>query len=257
MAQLTRNLGVDVGVGLHPRENLFTNAPAMVLLNSVTEELYCDGCASFALDVRGTYTSGVLTVEGTIDGVNWVAVPMRPYNQASTLYVITPAAAAQGIWVGRVGPFRKLRARMTVAVTVGSANVTLVVSNGLLDDTLQDNITPVLQTITAAAGALTTLTIASPGAGLRHYLTYIRIMRYASALLTPAAAPVLVTTTNIPGTLVFSMPADAAAQGTVFDYQEDFAKPIVTSAQAAATTIVAPATTGVIWRITVGYYVAP
>lgn len=251
-------LGMDLRAGtLHPRENLFVNAPAMVLINSVTDELYCDGCSSFALNVRDTHTSGVLTVEGSVDGTNWHAVPIRPYSQALTTYTLLHPAATQGLWVGRVGPWRWLRARMTVAVTVGAANVTLSVSNGLLDDNLADRITPVLQTITAAAGAGATLTIASPGAGLRHYLTYLRIMKFAAAVLTPAAAPVLITTTNIPGTLVFSMPADAAAQGTVFSYQEDFNLPVATSAQATATTIVCPATTNVIWRVTAGYYVAP
>jgi hypothetical protein len=66
-----------------------------------------------------------------------------------------------------------------------------------------------------------------------------------------------VTTTNLPGTLAFSFPADAAAQGTVDRWREDFAYPIASNAQNAATTIVCPATTNVIWRITAGFYVAP
>jgi hypothetical protein len=82
-------------------------------------------------------------------------------------------------------------------------------------------------------------------------------MRFASALLTAGATPVLVTTTNIPGSLVFSMPADAAGQGSILTYQEDFSYPIAVSAQGTATTIVAPATPNVIWRVTAGYYVAP
>ena len=110
---------------------------------------------------------------------------------------------------------------------------------------------------TGAAAAAVTLTLAAPGVGLRHYLTYLRITRFAAALLTAAATPVLATTTNIPGTLVFSMPAEAAPQGSVFVYQEDFAYPLMTTAQNTATTIVCPVTTAVIWRVTAGYYVAP
>ena len=112
-------------------------------------------------------------------------------------------------------------------------------------------------TATGAASAAVTLTLAAPGVGLRHYLTYLRITRFASALLTAAAAPVLVTTTNIPGTLAFTIPAEAALQGSVFVYQENFAFPLMSSAQNTATTIVCPITTGVIWRVTAGYYVAP
>jgi hypothetical protein len=99
--------------------------------------------------------------------------------------------------------------------------------------------------------------MASPGAGLRHYLTYLSINRFATALLTAAAAPVVVTTTNLPGALAFSFAADAAAQGTMDRWREDFSFPLAASAQATATTIVCPVTTGVIWRVTAGYYVAP
>lgn len=66
-----------------------------------------------------------------------------------------------------------------------------------------------------------------------------------------------ITTTNLPGSLAFSFEADAALAGTLARYREDFAYPIAAAAQNVATTIVCPATTGVIWRITAGFYVAP
>ena len=53
------------------------------------------------------------------------------------------------------------------------------------------------------------------------------------------------------------LPADAAAQGTTYSYQEDFAYPIAASAQNTATTIVAPATTAIIWRVSAGFYLNP
>jgi 3-polyprenyl-4-hydroxybenzoate decarboxylase len=121
---------------------------------------------------------------------------------------------------------------------------------------MDELVTSVIVTATGAAAAAVTLTLAAPGVGLRHYITYLRITRFATAALVGAATPVLVTTTNIPGTLVFSIPADAAAIGTAYSIQEDFAYPIATVAQNTATTIVAPATTTTIWRMTAGYYVA-
>ena len=78
--------------------------------------------------------------------------------------------------------------------------------------------------------------------------------RSRSAPARSAAAPVTVTTTNIPGSLAFSFAADAATLGTLDRWREDFAYAIAASAQATATTIVCPATTNVIWRITAGFY---
>lgn len=253
MAKLSRDQ--SPAGNLHPRETLYVTGNLAAINSEV--QLACDGMSSFAIDVRGVYTTGVWNCEGTVDGTNWTVIPIRPYNQAGVGYILGPAAATQGVWVGRPGPFKTIRVRMTVASTANPATVTITASTGLLDDTLQNFITTTTATTVGAAGAAVTLTIASPGAGLRHYLTYLRIVRFAAAVLTPAATPVTVTTTNIPGTPAFSIPADAAAQGTISPYQEDFNLPIAVAAQATATTIVCPATTNVIWRVTAGYYVAP
>ena len=135
--------------------------------------------------------------------------------------------------------------------------MTLCAEAAPLDQSLDGMVTTHVVTGTAAAGAALTLTMPSPGAGLRAYLTYLRIGRFAAAALTAGAAPVVVTTTNLPGSVAFSIPADASPAGELFAYQEDFAYPIAASAMATATTIVCPATTGVIWRATAGYYIAP
>lgn len=117
--------------------------------------------------------------------------------------------------------------------------------------------TAITGTAVGASGAAVTLTIAAPGVGLRHYLTYLSINRFAVALLTAGAAPVTVTTTNIATSLAFSFAADAAAAGTLDRWREDFAYPLGVTAQNTATTIVCPATTNVLWRVTAGWYVAP
>jgi len=126
-----------------------------------------------------------------------------------------------------------------------------------INTTFAGAVTTGIGTATGASGAVVTLTLTSPGAGLRHYVTYVSINRYAAALLTASATPVVVTTTNFPGALAFTFPADAAALGTLFQLQEDFTYPIASSALATNTTIVCPATTGVIWRVSAGFYVAP
>jgi hypothetical protein len=251
MAKLSKDLGAG---NLHPRETLF----AAGSLGGINAEIIIpsDGCHSFALDLRGTFS---LTVEvsGTLDGTNWVPLPVRAFNQNSTQYLALISAAAGGVWVGKVGPFKQLRARVT-AYTSGTATATLAASSGLLDDTLQGTVTPLITTTAGATGAATSLTIPAPGAGLRQYLTYLRIVRFATAALTASATPVTITTTNLPGSLAFTCAADSLALGARdVVIQEDFAYPLASVSQNTNTTVVCPATAGVIWRITSGYYVAP
>jgi len=238
---------------LHPRENLVAAGNLAALNAEIVIET--DGSSSIALDLRGPF-SGSVVLEGTIDGSNYTSIPVRPLNVASVSYLATITGTVAGIWVGKCTGFMRVRARVS-AYTSGTFIATLVAGTGILDDSLQGLVTPVVATAVGAAGAAVTLTLASPGAGLRHYLTYLSINRFAAAALTAAATPVTVTTSNIPGALALSFAADAAAQGTIDRWREDFAYPVATSAQATATTIVCPVTTGVLWRVTAGYYVAP
>lgn len=238
---------------LHPREAIFSTA-TLGSLNAETI-IFADGCGTVSIDLRGTF-SMTIEVAGTVDGTNWTLIPMRPVNVASVLYVAAITGTAAGTWVGQCAGFRQVRARVT-AYTSGAATTVLAANTALYDPTVFGPVTNSIGTAVGASGAAVTLTLASPGAGLRHYLTYLAINRFAAAVLTAAAAPVTVTTTNLPGSLAFSFPADAAALGTIDRWREDFAFPVASSAQNTATTIVCPVTTGVIWRVTAGFYVAP
>jgi hypothetical protein len=196
-----------------------------------------------------------VAIQGTVDGTNWQLIPVRP--NTGGIFLLGIVGTAPGIWSGSCAGYRRVRAIVT-AYTSGTAVATLMASNADFDDGARyGSVTPSIGTAVGAAGAAVTLTLAAPGVGLRHYLTYLSINRFATALLTAAAAPVTVTTTNLPGSLAFSFPAEAAAQGTIDRWREDFAFPIVSAAQNTATTIVGPATTNVIWRITAGFFVAP
>lgn len=250
MSKLSKDLSAGT---LHPRETVFTTGNIAVLNGEII--VPADGAASFALDLRGTF-SGTIEVSGTIDGTNWTPIPVRPINTAAIAYVAAVAGTAAGVWVGKCAPYRSIRARCT-AYTSGTFITFLAADTAPLDDTLQGTITTTLFTNTGAASAAVTATAAAPGAGLRQYVTFIEITRFASALLTAAAAPVVVTTTNLPGALAFSLPAEAAAQGTQVVMREDFAYPVAASAQNTAVTVVCPVATGVIWRATIGYYNAP
>lgn len=250
MAKLSTDYRTAV---LHPREAIFATA-TLGALNAETI-IDADGSSTVTLDLRGTF-SLTIEVAGTVDGTNWTLIPVRPINVASVLYVAAVAGTTAGTWVGTCAGFRKVRARVT-AYTSGAATTTLSASTAILDQSLSGMVTNSIGTATGASGAAVTLTLASPGTGLRHYLTYLSINRYAAAVLTASATPVVVTTTNLPCSLAFTVPADAAALGTIDRWREDFAYSIAASAQATATTIVCGATTGVIWRVTAGFYVAP
>lgn len=255
MPKLSRDLATPTGgtTLLHPRETLIVSGTLGALNAEVI--LPADGAASLALDLRGTF-SMTIEVSGTVDGTNWTLIPVRPINVAGLQYVASVAGTTAGVWVGKCAHFRSIRARCT-AYTSGSATATLTADTAPLDDTLQGMITPLYGTATGAAGAGVTLTIAAPGAGLRQYITFLRILRSASAALTAGATPTVVTTTNLPGSMAFSFGADAAPQGNDKVIQEDFAFPVAASAQNTAVTVVCPVTTGVIWRVSAGYYVAP
>lgn len=250
MAKISKQLTAG---NLHPRENLFIAGN----LGSLNAEIItdCDSASTVSIDLRGTF-SLTIEIQGTIDGTNWITIPVRPINTASISYVVAITGTAQGVWVGECAGYNKVRARVT-AFTSGAATATLTAGSALLTDQLRNFTTPLIVTNTGASGAAVTLTLPAPGAGLRQYLTYLSINRFAAALLTAGTTPVLVTTTNLPGSLVFSFPADAAPQGGLFPWREDFAFPLAASAQNTAVTVVCPATTNVIWRVTGGYYVSP
>ena len=135
--------------------------------------------------------------------------------------------------------------------------------DGVATDVSQADPLPVTQeaatlhvTATGAAAAAVTATLPAPGAGLFHYITALEVVLYNTAARTGSATPVLVTTTNLPGTPAFTFPS-AGAVGSVERRQHEFPSPLKSAVANTATTIVGPATTAVIWRINVTSFTAP
>ena len=248
MGKLSRDLSSGT---LHPRENI-SGSGALGALNAEIV-INADGATTVSLDMRGTFN---LTVEvaGSVDGANWTLLAMRSISGKS--YLAAVAGTAAGAWVAACAGFARIRARVT-AYTSGAATATLLAAIGLLVDRLLGEVSSIAATITAALSTAANLTITAPGAGLRHYITGLRIERHAAGLLTAGTTPVVVTTTNLPGALAFSIPMEAAAQGSVYEKSIEPARAIMASAQNTTTTIVAPLTTSVIWRISATFYVAP
>ncbi len=231
---------------------VYTDArAATATLTTLNAEAVADlnGHCVAMFDIRGTWT-GTISFEATVDGTNYVAV--TAINQATQAMVISTTAS--GIFIMGCTGFRRIRARISAAPT-GAAIVAIRASMADYAITSIPYPSTIAVTNTGAAGAAVTLTVAAAGAGLFHYFTRIIVQRFSTALLTAAATPVLVTTTNLPGTRVLSFPADAAAQGTIYTEEIRPVQPLKSSTANTATTIVCPATTNVIWRVTADYYV--
>lgn len=107
-----------------------------------------------------------------------------------------------------------------------------------------------------AAAAAVTLTIPAAGPGLFHYIDVMEIQLYSTAARTGAAAPVSVSSTNLPGNLTTLFPT-AGAIGTIDRYAYSGDRPIRSAAANTATTIVCPAVTGGLWHVKVVYSTGP
>lgn len=236
------------GVEVKPRGDTI-GANASLITLAATLELTHQGGEQTASVYINAITTTVYQLEGTLDGSTYFAIPVlnRQTGQFTSLI------SAVGVYHGDCVGFIKTRLRVTTAGTVGNVFVRLSIGDFAITNI--PLAASLAVTATGAAGAAVTLTIPAAGAGLFHYFTRIIVQRFATALLTAAATPVLVTTTNLAGSRVLSFPAEAAAQGTMYTEVISPSQPIKSVTANTATTIVCPATTGVIWRATADYYV--
>ncbi|MBK8631377.1 MAG: hypothetical protein IPN84_14640 [Sphingomonadales bacterium] len=143
MAKISKDLSAGT---LHPRESQFATGTLGNLGSEVT--VAADGAASVSIDVRGT-ASLVLEVAGSVDGINWTVIPMRPFAWNSSSYFTYFSSAFVGVAAGKCGPFRWVRARVA-SYTSGSVNVCLLADTAPMDDRFE-KITPLMATATGAS----------------------------------------------------------------------------------------------------------
>lgn len=240
-------IGAALGNVNDPRVSVLSLAAA----NAVAQ-VDLNGQAITMIDVRGTFV-GTLVFEGMVGGSTWLT--LNAFNVATRTFVGSTTTVGQ--FALNSAGYRSIRVRMSVRSS-GAADVAMRASIAQLS-TIADAL-PATQglTLTAAAGAVATLTIPAPGAGLFQHVNWILIEHFAAALGVAAALPTIVTTTNIPGNPSFNFRADAFAQGSMQEKLiQGGAMPIRASAANAAITVVAPATTSVLWRISASWRVAP
>ena len=238
------------------------------VLAAVNAELVhsVNGDSAAVIFINGTGTfNATYSVQGSPDGTNFfdlLAFPYAPGTVGGTLHQpgqplvseAVNAATVQRMLCVAVGGLQSIRVRLS-AYTSGTATVTVNSDQceSISPYVRDQKAATLMVTATGAASAAVTATLPAV-AGLRHYIDGIQITRSATAALTAAAAPVVVTTTNLPGLPAFTFGADAGGVGVDKSVEFDFgATGIAASVVNTATTVVAPVYTGVIWRINVSY----
>lgn len=242
-------------------------------LAAVNQELIMplNGDANVLIYVLSDLFVGTLEFTGACDTGPSLYFPVQAFSYsvgctggaiplAGQPMLLDPLVAANLTRVYSV-PASQLKSLRVRASAYTSGNCTLyMVSdvNDSLNTILKDQSPATLGlTVTAAVGVAATATLPAV-AGLRHYIDSIQIVRSATAALTAAAAPVLVTTTNLPGNPIFTFGSDVAGIGLDKEARLDCGSGgFAAFALATATTVVCPAYVGVIWRVNVLYHLGP
>ena len=232
----------------------------------INSELVHDvnGDESAVIHINGTATlKCTYVIEGSPDGLNYFPLICYPYSSVGgtipqagqPLYIeAVNAATVQRMLCCAVGGLHKVRIRLS-AYTSGSALIRINSDAcASISPYVKDQKTASLTTTaTGAVGAAVIATLPSV-TGLRHYIDRISVVRSATTALTASATPVLVTTTNMPGTPTLTFGSDAGGIGVDKEQVMDFGGAgLASSTIGTTTTIVCPAYTGVIWRINVAY----
>ena len=190
-----------------------------------------------------TTTSPMRTVDG---GLSFTAVPVTA-SQGVTL----PMAAIGPCTVRGTESSFALSAIGFVWTFYGgpSGLGSIIVQSGARADACNLGVTA-----TGVAGAAVTATLPIVS-GFYHYICTIEIRQYAAAALVGGAVPTLVTSTNLTGSNAWTFQT-ALAIGTSEVQTITGPTPIKVANNSTTTTVVAPATANVIWRINVYYYTA-
>lgn len=107
-------------------------------------------------------------------------------------------------------------------------------------------------TATGASGAAVTATLPAV-AGQLHLISFIEITKIFAAANAASATPLVVTSTNLPGNPAWSFGQPAGAIGVTDDRVFPLYPMMESNVANTASTIVCPATTGIIWRVNVNY----
>lgn len=245
-------------------EALTDARPITALLAAVNAEAFIDIQGKTVVTIDARTAAGNLTylAEGTIDGVNYMALPMFANFQLLVAAAVaeqfvpsvTIATTHSGIYTIGCSGFRRIRIRVSAYT---SGNVTIAMRASVADNIIYSRIIPSILHVTATAAANTaaTATLPAAGAGMFHYITHIDITRNATAALA-GTATLIHTTTNLPGNPAWSVGNAMIAGGTEKDVVYEPTTPLKSSVANTNTTVVcAAAGLAVLGRVNVSYYI--
>ena len=109
-----------------------------------------------------------------------------------------------------------------------------------------------IATVTALKNTETVLTIPAPSSA-RIFISRLEIFRFAAAALVAGVTPILITQTGLPGSMVWSTPAEVLAAGAATIQLWEPRLAMAAAAMNTAVVITAPATMDVIWRMEAHY----
>lgn len=207
--------------------------------------------------------SGPVTVDGTVAISNFpatqpvsgtVAVNNFPASQAVTgtfFQATQPVSLAVAPTTPVTGTFFQATQPVSLTSTTVTGTVAVTESGTWVVQT-----TPAILSVTATGAAAAAVTATLPAvAGQFHYITGYEIEAYSTVARVGGVTPVIVTSTNLPGSTAWTF-ATAAAVGTTDTKWYQTVNPIRSSVANTATTIVCPATVSIIWRVNVYYFTA-
>jgi hypothetical protein len=243
----------------------FTDArSATVVLSALNAEVVMDVQGKATANYYVSTAAGNLTyvAEGSIDGVNYFALPMWANFQllvaaaVAEQYVpsVVVATTHSGYYTVACDGLRKVRLRVSAYT---SGNITVAARATVADHIIYGRIIPAILhvTATAAANAAATATLPAAGAGMFHYITSIQMYRNATAALA-GTATLIHTSTNLPGSPAWSVGNAMAAGGTQLDLAYEPGIPFKSLVANTATTLVmAAGGAAVINRVNVSYYI--
>ena len=180
----------------------------------------------------------------------WTALPV-----SLTSTTITGSVAVTGTFFQATQPVSGTFFQATQPVSLATNTPVLAAGTNTIGNLNELRAATLAVTTTAASGTAATLTLPAVVAQF-HYITAIEIVLYSAAARVGAAAPTVVTTTNLPGGIAFTF-STAGAIGTTDMQDLVRVTPFKSSVVNTATTIVCPIATGGIWRVTVTYFTAP
>lgn len=233
-------------IGLQPVNDARVSS---FLLATANAEVWMDlnGNSVATFDVRTAAGNLTYLFEGTIDGVNYMALPAFAnfQNLAGVLvaeqYVpsVLVATTHSGTYTVGVSGFRRVRLRVSAYT---SGNITVTARGSEADSIIYGRPIPstLWVTVTAVANTAATITLPAPGAGMFHYITYLNCRRNATAVLA-GTATLIITSTNLPGSPAWSNGNAMVAGGTVEDIDYQPSNPVKSLLANTATTIVMPA----------------